>query len=266
MQTYSEWQAGNTDHATEELDARLNELRNSVEEAECKVEAFKAENKLIDLRCRLITDDEIQRVNDQLTAACALTLELNSRTASIRDFSIEVVVISSRSEAICSPAITEFRSQYAALIKEADHTAVRLVSRYLERQTVEVHLYSASKCIATELRCVTALIQVELKFTVQTEQWLVTGLTRLKVRHDSISDEKVKMLDLERDVAAKFFVYRDFSAARSRNRRAARDQPQPIPSDLSSLVPLESNGLLRAMIALNGAFIGFVAGVGIDRL
>ncbi|MGO4842992.1 succinoglycan biosynthesis protein exop, partial [Rhizobiaceae sp. 2RAB30] len=82
LQTSGELQAGTAGRAADELNARLDELRKGVEQAERKVEAYRAENDLVDAQGRLISDDEIIRLNDQLGIARARTLELNARAAS----------------------------------------------------------------------------------------------------------------------------------------------------------------------------------------
>lgn len=266
MQTYGELQSGNAGRATDELNARLEELRKSVETAERKVETFKAENDLIDPQGRLITDDEIQRVNDQLTAARSRTLELNARAASTRNLGIDSVLSGTLPEAINSPAITELRAQYAALTQEADRIAVKLGPRHPERLAVEAQLSGARERITTELRRVAASIQVELKRAVQLEQELAARLAQLKVRQGEVADELVTLRELERDVTAKRAVYEQF-LLRARETGEQKDINSANVSVISvASPPLESTGPSRAMISLAGMLAGFAIGIGLSGL
>lgn len=266
MQTYGELQSGSAGRATDELNARLDEMRKSVEAAERKVETFKAENELIDPQGRLITDDEIQRVNDQLTAARSRTLELNARAASTRSLGIDSVLSGTLPEAINSPAITELRAQYAALTQEADRAAVRLGPRHPERLAVEAQLSGARERIATELRRVAASIQVELKRAVQLEQELAARLAQLKVRQGEVADELVTLRELERDVTAKRAVYEQY-LLRARETGEQKDINSANVSVISvASPPLESTGPSRAMISLAGMLAGFAVGVGLGGL
>jgi succinoglycan biosynthesis transport protein ExoP len=77
VKTSGEMQSDQFGRANDELMGRLEVLRKEVEAAEQKVEKFKAENDLVDAQGRLITDDEIIKLNDQLSVARARTLELN---------------------------------------------------------------------------------------------------------------------------------------------------------------------------------------------
>lgn len=266
MQTYGELQSGSAGRATDELNARLDELRKSVEAAERKVETFKAENDLIDPQGRLITDDEIQRVNDQLTAARSRTLELNARAASTRNLGIDSVLSGALPEAINSPAITELRAQYAALTQEADRAAVKLGPRHPERLAVEAQLSGARERISTELRRVAASIQVELKRAVQLEQELAARLAQLKVRQGEVADELVTLRELDRDVTAKRAVYEQY-LLRARETGEQKDINSANVSVISvASPPLESTGPSRAMISLAGMLAGFAIGIGLGGL
>ncbi|MBE1202680.1 GumC family protein [Aminobacter carboxidus] len=266
MQTFGELQAGTAGRATDELTGRLDELRKSVETAERKVEAFKSENELINPQGRLITDDEIQRVNDQLTAARARTLELNARAASTRDLGVDSVLAGALPEAVGSPAITELRAQYAALTQEADRAAVRLGPRHPERLAVEAQLGGARERIANELRRVAGSIQVELKRAVQTEQELAARLAQLKVRQADVGGEMVTLRELERDVTAKRAVYESF-LLRARETGEQKDINSGNVTIISpASPPLQSTGPSRAMISLGGMLLGFASGVGIGAL
>ncbi|WAX95032.1 Wzz/FepE/Etk N-terminal domain-containing protein [Aminobacter sp. NyZ550] len=266
IQTFGELQAGTAGRATEELTRRLDDLRKSVEAAERKVEAFKAENELINPQGRLITDDEIQRVNDQLTAARARTLELNARAASTRDLGVDSVLAGALPEAIGSPAITELRAQYAALTQEADRAAVRLGPRHPERLAVDAQLSGARERIANELRRVAGSIQVDLKRAVQTEQELAARLAQLKVRQSEVGGEMVTLRELDRDVAAKRAVY-EATLLRARETGEQRDINSGNVTIISpASPPLQSTGPSRAMIALGGMLLGFASGVGFGAM
>lgn len=266
IQTFGELQAGTAGRATDELTRRLDDLRKSVETAERKVEAFKAENELINPQGRLITDDEIQRVNDQLTAARARTLELNARAASTRDLGVDSVLAGALPEAIASPAITELRAQYAALTQEADRAAVRLGPRHPERLAVEAQLTGARERIANELRRVAGSIQVDLKRAVQTEQELAARLAQLKVRQSDVGGEMVTLRELDRDVAAKRAVY-EATLLRARETGEQRDINSGNVTVISpASPPLQSTGPSRAMISLGGMLLGFASGVGLGAM
>ncbi|OWK21964.1 hypothetical protein AJ88_13490 [Mesorhizobium amorphae CCBAU 01583] len=61
--------------ATNQLTSKLDDLRKGVEAAERKVEDFRATHGLIDAQGHLISDDQMLKVNEQLSVARARTLD-----------------------------------------------------------------------------------------------------------------------------------------------------------------------------------------------
>lgn len=261
LQTYGELQSGTAGRAADELNARLDELRKGLEAAERKVETFKAENDLVDAQGRLITDDEIIRLNEQLTTARARTLELNAKAASSRNVGVEDAIGGALPEELTSNVITELRAQYAAAKQQADRLLVRLGPRHPERLAIEAQLTGVREQIAGEMRRVAASIQTELKRAVQLEQELSSRLAQLKVRQGSVSEDLVGLRELERDAAAKRAVYEGF-LLRAKETGEQRDINTANMSVISpAFAPLSPLGPSRSMIALTGALLGFFAGM-----
>ncbi|MFP3442235.1 hypothetical protein R0K18_31345, partial [Pantoea sp. SIMBA_133] len=82
---------------------------------EREVAEFKAKNDIGDAQGRLITDEEILRLNEQLSAARARTSELNARAAAARSLDVETVLGGALPEQVASPVMTELLAQYASL-------------------------------------------------------------------------------------------------------------------------------------------------------
>ncbi|MGB3536970.1 MAG: GumC family protein, partial [Mesorhizobium sp.] len=210
LQTYGKMQSDTAGRATDELTGRLDELRKAVETAERKVETYKAEHDLVDAQGRLISDDELVKLNDQLTVARARTLELNAKAASARAVSVDSVVAGTLPEEISSDAMNDLRSQYAKLKQEADRADVRLGPRHPERLALDAQLAGARERIAAELRRIASSLQTDLTRAVQLEQQLASRLAQLKVRSGDVNGDLVTARELERDANAKRAVYEAF--------------------------------------------------------
>ena len=261
LETYGELQARTAGRASTELTARLEELRAGVEDAERKVEAFKAQNDIVDAQGRLITDDEIVKLNDQLSVARARTLELNAKAASARSVSVDTILTGNLPEQINSPVLTEMRAQYSTLQQEAERLAARLGPRHPERAAVEAQLESARGQISRELRLVASSIQVDLKRAVQLEQELASRLAQLKARQANLSEELVTLRELEREAAAKRAVYENFLLrAREANEQKAFNAAN-ISVISTATPPLEPSGMSRKTMTVIATMLGFMAGV-----
>jgi uncharacterized protein involved in exopolysaccharide biosynthesis len=263
LSTYGSIQAGTAGRASDELTGRLSELRSNLEEAERRIEAYKSENDLVDAQGRLITDDEMVKLNDQLGAARARTLELDARAASAREVTVEAALAGNLPEQINSPVLTELRSQYALLSRDFDRASTRLGPRHPERISLETQLSSARQQIQQEIRLVASSLQVELRRAVQLEQELAARLAQLKARQSSISEELVTLRELERDANAKRAVYEAF-LLRARETGEQRDLNTANMAVISQATPpLLPTGMSRTMMTLVSAMMGFGAGVGI---
>jgi uncharacterized protein involved in exopolysaccharide biosynthesis len=266
LQSYGQIQSETAGRAAEELTSRLDDLRKDVEAAERKVESFKSENDLIDAQGRLITDDEIVKLNEQLSVARARTLELNARASSTRSINVDAILGGVMPEELSSPTIQELRAQYAALKSDADRLAVTLGPRHPERMAVEAQLAGARDRISSELRRIVSSTQTELKRAVELEQELAARLAQLKVRQGDVSNELVTLRELERDATAKRAVYEAF-LLRARETGEQKDINTANMSVISKAwPPLNANPPSRSTMALTGLMLGFFAGVGFGAM
>ena len=262
LQSYGDIQSVTAGRASDELTSRLSELQAGVEAAERKVEAFKAEKDLVDAQGRLISDDEMVKLNEQLSIARARTIELNARAASARGLDLDSVVGGELPEQISSPVMAELRSQYAVSKQEVERMSVRLGPRHPERLAAEAQLSGARESLASELRRIVSSIQVDLRRAVQLEQDLASRLAQLKVRQGAVSEDLVTVRELEREAAAKRAVYESF-LLRARETNEQRGMNTANMSVISVAQPaLESVGPSRSMTVIATTILGFIAGLG----
>ncbi|TIS52758.1 MAG: succinoglycan biosynthesis protein exop, partial [Mesorhizobium sp.] len=210
QQVSSEIQSNTAGRANDELTARLDELRKGVETAERKVEDFRATHDLVDAQGHLISDDQMLKLNEQLSVARARTLELNARAASARALNVNAVLNGTLPEEINSNTMGELRSQYAALKQEADRAAIKFGPRHPELQALNAQLAGARERIGAELQRIASSLQVDLKRSVQLEQDLASRLAQAKVQSGDVNNNLVSLRELEREAAAKRSVYEQF--------------------------------------------------------
>lgn len=261
LETSANMQSDTAQRANDEITGRLDELRRQVEEAEQAVADFKRENDIVDAQGRLITDDEIVRLNEQLSTARARTAELNARAASTRDLELGDILGGSLPEQVASPVMTELLTRYATLQQQADRAAARLGPRHPDNQTVQAELAGVREAIARELNRVASSIQVELQRAVRLEQDLAARLARLKAEQGDLANEQVRLRELEREAAARRAVYESF-LLRARETGQQRNLNSANVSIISEAYPpLLPTGASRASIAIAGTILGFLAGV-----
>ncbi|MEO5758713.1 MAG: Wzz/FepE/Etk N-terminal domain-containing protein [Mesorhizobium sp.] len=266
QQEAAKYQSDMAGRATTELTSKLDDLRKGVEAAERNVEDFRATHGLVDAQGHLISDDQMLKLNEQLSVARARTLELNARAASARSLDVNSVLNGTLPEEINSNTMSDLRSQYATLKQEADRAAVRLGPRHPEFQALSAQLDGARERIAGELRRIASSLQVDLKRAVQLEQDLASRLAQAKVQSGDVNSDLVSLRELEREAAAKRSVYEQYLLRAKETGEQTGINTTNINVITSAQPPLEPNGPSRAVVALAGLLLGFASGLGLGAM
>ena len=221
---------------------------------------------LVDAQGKLISDDELVKLNEQLSIARARTIELNARAQSTRSINVDAVLGGGLPEELASSVMSELRSQYAAMKQEADQLSVRLGPRHPQYLAMQAQLSGAREQIANELRRIVATVQTDLKRAVQQEQDLAARLAQLKVRSGDVNVDLVTLRELEREAAAKRAVYEGY-LLRAKETGEQRDINTANMSVISpAFPPIDPTGPSRATITLGGMMLGFIAGIALGVL
>lgn len=246
---------------TDDLTNRLEDLKAAVEASEQKVEAYKSENDLIGAEGRMIDDEAILRVNDQLSAARGQTISLNARAKSIRDLSAESVLNGGIPEELNSSVLTALRSQYSSAKQKRDGIATKLGPRHPERIQSESELESLRSSIGSELRRVSASMQTDLKRAIQTEQDLAARLAELKARQGNMGEDLVRLRELQRESDANRSVYEAFLLRARQTGEQIDLNTSNIKVIASARPPRDPVGTSRKLIAIGGLLGGLGLGV-----
>ena len=241
---------------------RMAALRAELERAERAVEAYKVRNELVDAQGRLISDEQILTVQEQLSIAKARTLELNARAASTREANVDSIVTGSLPEQFASPTVTGLRDRLAGLKQQSDRLSTRLGPRHPERLAAEAELQAVREELAGELRRVAGALQTELKRAVQQEQELASELARMKVRQGEIGDEMIELRQLEREAEVRRSAYEEAL-------RGAQGVAAGVSASARILSRAEpsaaATGRSAGAFSLAGALGGFLLGLGLMR-
>lgn len=246
-----------------ELGARLEDLKAQVEAAENKVESFKSENNLVGAQGRLIEDEEILRVNDQLTAARSTTITLNSRAQSAKSATVDAVTAGGLPEEIASSGLTALRSQYVSAKQRQDGLAAKLGPRHPDLQQAATEVESLRGAIGAEINRIRQSIQTDLKRAVETEQALASRLAQVKARQGGSGGAQVALRELEREAASARTVYEQYLLRARETGEQGNINATNIQKISEARAADTPEGASRKLIVLSGAIAGLIAGVGL---
>lgn len=245
--------------ATTALSSRLAELRARVVEAEDAAEAYKAQNQLVGVGGRLIDDDYITRVNNQLADVRSQITSLNVRARSLREASVEDIAAGNFPEGLNSEALLRLRQVYSEAAQNQAILASRLGPRHPQRMAADQAVATARRGIETELSRIVASAQTELARAQATERDLAGQIDTLRTRQIETSGAFVRLRELEREVDASRAVYEAYllRARQTSEQESLNTTNVRVISDAT--VPFHPSSLSRKLVVI----LGLVGGIGL---
>lgn len=252
--------------ASEDLSRRLDDLKLAVQNAENAVDQYRAEHDLIDLQGRSISDDDLARLNEQLSTQRAETVRLNARAKVLSEVTPDSVLSDSLPEDLQSSTLTLLRGQYATARSQADGLAMTLGPRHPQLIQAQSQIAGVRREINAEISRVRASLRVEQRRSEQQEQELAARLAQMKVQHADNNTERVKLRELEREAEAQRSIYESFLLrSRETNEQESLNSTN-VRVITEARPPLTASAPKRKMLVIVGLILGLIAGMGLALL
>lgn len=192
------------------LSARLEELRGQVQSAANAVENYKRQNNLTMASGRLVSEQEMTDLNNQLTTARGRTAALKSQVDQIRAQRESGLQTGATSEAIQSAVITQLRNQEAVLEERATSLRAQLGPSHPQMITIQSQLANIQQLITRELDRIAASVNTEYQRAQANERDLAAKVASLEGELNSKSQASVRLSALQRDLDSVRTVYEAF--------------------------------------------------------
>ncbi|WP_158285676.1 GumC family protein [Pseudohoeflea suaedae] len=256
-------QSGLMERTSEALDSRLDSLRSDLNAAERAVENFRAENDLVGVGGELIDDKQVVALNQQRANALAQKVSVRVKAENLAKADVNDVIDGAFPEEFLSANLLELRKQYSQAKSNADSLASSLGPLHPKYVAADSSLASLRGQIRSELRRIVASSQAELQRAVETEQELSSQLAVAKTKSLDNSEELVTLRELERTASATREIYESFLKRSRETSERGNLNPQNVRVISAAEPPLDPAGPSRKLIAIAGAILGTLAGVGI---
>lgn len=251
---------------SDELSNRLADMRANVEQAERAAADFRASHDLVNVDGKLISDNDLTRLNDQLTNQRAETMRLQARVQVLNSATSNSVVSGTLPEDMRSNTLTALRAQYAQARQTASGLSTQLGPRHPALIQAQSQAGTVLDDIDAELRRIRSSLQVEVARSEQQEKDLTARLAQLKSQQANNSGDLVKLRELEREATARRSVYEAF-LLRSRETNEQEGLNTANVRVLSEArPPLDPAGTSRKLIVIAGLIAGFLAGLAITAV
>jgi polysaccharide biosynthesis transport protein len=252
---------------SQSLTARLNDLKNSVEGAEERVQAFKARHNIVDANGQLVNEQQLSDLDLQLASARARTAAAKGRLDQIEAVQRSNTDIGAFPEAVQSPTITALRTQYAEIMRLQAQQVTSLGARHPAVIEIQAQAERLKQMIGDEVNRIALAARADYESAKANEDLLTRNVDGLKQNTLATDAEMVNLRELERDVQANRAVYEAFLVrARETGEQELIDTKNIHVISKADLPLSRSFPPANAIVALAAIFIGFASGAGLVLL
>jgi succinoglycan biosynthesis transport protein ExoP len=249
---------------TDSLSARLSELRERVRDAEEQVERYKREHNIVGAGVRLMDEQQLTELNNQLTAAKARTAEAKARYEQLQRQQRGGADAGATAEAVQSNTIGRLREQYATVARQEANLTAELGPRHPWVIDARAQVRNAKLQIAEELARVAETNRSDYERALANENSLASSLDALKRKAMDTSLAFVKLRELERESEASRAVYESFLGRAREMREHERLDTANVRVLSDAQPPQDRAWPPRRLIMLLGAlFAGALGGIGL---
>jgi succinoglycan biosynthesis transport protein ExoP len=264
---FAEQSAAHTEAArrvTESLTSRLAELRERVRHAEEEVERYKAEQGIVGASGRLVDEQQLTELNNQLTSAQARTAEARARYDQVRRLQGRGADPGSTNEAVQSTTVGLLREQYAAVVQREANLTAELGPQHPYVVEARAQVRNAQRMVTEEVGRIADATHSEYERALANEEALTNNLSSLKQRAIATGLAFVKLRELEREVDASRAVYESFLVRARETREQERLDTVNVRVLSDAQPPLERSWPPRRLILLLAALaVGLLGGLGL---
>src|ERR1700728_2375453 len=196
--------------ATSDLSGRLKELQERLRTAENTLAVYKAQNNFVGTQDTLISDQQLSASNQRLAAARAMTLDAQAKYDQIEAGRRASTDAGAIPEALQSPTIANLRSQYAEARKHYAELTTELGPLHPSLRQMEKQVGDLRRTINEEVDRFAQSAKNDLARARDYEASLSHALEMQKRQSVEMSQDSVRLRELERDVEASRDVYQSF--------------------------------------------------------
>ena len=190
--------------------SRLSELKERVRSAEEQVERYKAENNIVGANGRLVNEQQLTELNNQMTSARARTAEVKARLEQMQQLIASGADVGATTEAVQSNTIGRLRELYAAAARQEANLVAQLGPQHPWLVEARAQVRDAQRLITEEINRIAAAYNSDYVRAKSYEDLLAKSLDALKQGQMQTSLAFVKMRELEREAEASRVVYEQF--------------------------------------------------------
>jgi uncharacterized protein involved in exopolysaccharide biosynthesis len=250
---------------SENLDNRLEVLRNKAFAAEKAVEDYRAKNDLVTAGGVLISDDRLAALNTALVQAEQRTIEASTKVDAAQRLSLESAVAGVSDTEVSSASLVQLRRQYATASSELGRLRSQLGARHPSLAAAEASLDGLRKEVNQELKRISSIAHTELSQAEKAQSEIAKELAAQKALKLSNSPNQATLDNLELQAQTARGIYESVLKSTRQSNEEFNNSITNVRVLGRAEPPLRADGpgkkTLLAAGVLGGAFLGFAVGL-----
>ncbi|MGH6674656.1 MAG: GumC family protein [Xanthobacteraceae bacterium] len=252
---------------SQSLSGRLSALRESVHQAEERVQQFKTSHNIVDANGHLVNEQQLSDLNNQLAAARARTAAAKARLDEIQAVQKSKLDIGAFPAAVQSQTISALRSQYAEIMRVEAQQTTSLGARHPAVIEIQAQAERIRRMINDEVNRIALAARADYRSAKAGEDLLHRNVDALKQNTLATDAALVNLRELQREVQASRAVYEAFLMRARETGAQEQVDTKNIQVISRADVPLNrTSPPPNTILALGAIFIGIAAGSGLVLL
>jgi uncharacterized protein involved in exopolysaccharide biosynthesis/Mrp family chromosome partitioning ATPase len=198
---------------SDEIKTKLADLKARIEEAERRVEDYKARHSIFDTDGKAMVGQQLADAQRDLAQAHLRTVEAKTRFDQLIAITNSGRDASALPDALRSPAIERIKAQIADIIRQQANLRTTLGPRHPAILESENQLKEARALLQAELRRIADGARNDYDIARTTEAALEKRVDELQTKTSDTNEALVKMRELQRDVEVSHAIYDRFLKA-----------------------------------------------------
>jgi polysaccharide biosynthesis transport protein len=188
-------------NASDLLEAKIEEMRKKVSDAERKVETWKAEHNVFDSEGQLLSEKQIARLMEQTVTSRATTSEAKAKYLQVQKLARAGDSGTAIVEVLQSNTVRLLKEQLANATRKSAELRTKYGPKHPEILKVDAEKAEAQEQLRAEVERLVANLKNEAEVAEERERQLMQSLTQLKNQQVVSKDSSVELKDLEREAA-----------------------------------------------------------------
>ncbi len=199
------------------ISQRLGELQARVQDAENRVQTYRAQHAITDANGKNVGDQEFADLSNELVKARARVIDSKSRWERYRSVVNSARINDLPAEASKSGVLDKLRGQLAEITRQESNLRTTLGDRHPALLEVESQLRDTKTQINAELKRLADAAGVEYQVALDAENQTIARVEQARKETEGRNQSSIELRELERDVDASKSVYEKFLRARENN-------------------------------------------------